>query len=61
MADYITFAEIRAVRRGVTNQMLIEPPSFLTTFPNIKSFGSSLLLKEHFTLVDEHVSGKQEW
>ena len=41
--------------------MLIGPPPYLETFPNLASFESSLLLTQNFTHVRERVSGRQEW
>jgi hypothetical protein len=62
VADYITFARIQAVRSGTSSyEMLIGPPSSLETFPDLASFGLSLLLKESFARIDKYLSGKEQW
>ncbi len=58
MSDYITFASIQAIRSGTKYELLIGPPSWLETFPDLASFGSSLLLREQFS---EALAGKKEW
>jgi hypothetical protein len=61
VSAYITFARIQAVRSGAKPEMLIGLPSFLEIFPDLGSFGSSLLLKESLDSVDQYLSAKQEW
>jgi hypothetical protein len=61
VVDYIAFARIQAVRSGDRLEMSIGPPSSLEPFPNLASFGSSLLLKEHFSAVDGSLAAKRDW
>jgi hypothetical protein len=59
--EYIAFARIQAVRSGDKCEMSIGPPSSSEPFPNLASFESSLLLREHFSAVDNFLAGKQDW
>ena len=64
MGDYIAFANIESVRSSQSdtgNELFIGPPSFLETFPNLQSFGSSLLLKEHFGRIDKFLGEMPGW